>query len=181
MSETSLNGLIEAIERQYGPLPPLPPQPLCHLCRDRGCVACFPEREKREQEFEKHRQPVFEARRDDPEQMAELLQVAHADVIRADFSPGGGGVEAFNARAKKIMDARKIREAEKPKTRLVDVFELSDKMLTALTSRSFRTVEQVKEDVGDGNAADWLWSKAFMELDWEECVEFARIIKEQER
>lgn len=109
-----LEGLIAAIERQYGQLSPLPPPKLCNWCADRGCIVCLAAREKRDREWKAAQEaafaagPIFTARTDNPEEMAELAEVFHADVILKVFEETGT-VAPVIAAAKNKMAARRTK------------------------------------------------------------------------
>lgn len=49
----STKGLIDEIERQFGPFPPMTPKPRdwCDWCKGRGCAACFEKRRKFDAEY----------------------------------------------------------------------------------------------------------------------------------
>ena len=84
--------------------------PYCTWCGGNGCIRCDEERRKYE---ERQSQPIFTARRDDPEDMAALRRLLGSEALERAFAPGGGGVAEieWNAAVESLLQVLR-----KPKT-----------------------------------------------------------------
>jgi len=82
----------------------------CKWCHGRGCVFCPREAEKAR---ERAMQPIFTARRDNPEEMQELKRVMGKDAIDHAFGPEGSGVQEIEFNAGVAMLLRQLRQPRK--------------------------------------------------------------------
>lgn len=94
--------LINVIEKAIGPLLPMP-RDWCDWCQGRGCVACAAKRKALDEEYARQfpngPEPIFTARRDNPEEMEALKRIVGREAVEKAFGPGGGGIAEIEANA----------------------------------------------------------------------------------